>query len=142
MSKTYIPVSLQRAIRAEAGHRCGYCRSSEKITGMRLQFEHLVSLAAGGATVRKNLWLACESCNKAKGGRTHANDPVTGRRVRLFNPRTQSWARHFAWSEDGTTIIGRTACGRATVEALDMNNAVVVEARRRWGLAGWHPPKD
>jgi len=109
---------------------------------MRLQFEHLVPLAAGGATVRKNLWLACESGNKAKGGRTHAVDPVTGRRVRLFNPRTQSWPRHLVWSADGTEIIGRTACGRATVAALDLNNPLLVEARRRWVLAGWHPPKD
>ncbi|RLT34340.1 MAG: HNH endonuclease, partial [Chloroflexi bacterium] len=34
------------------------------------------------------------------------------------------------------------ACGRATVEALQMNNQTVVKARRRWVIGGWHPPTD
>jgi hypothetical protein len=43
---------------------------------------------------------------------------------------------------DGTRIIGRTPVGRATVEALRLNNEVAVEVRRNWVLAGWHPPVD
>ena len=57
----------------------------------------------------------------------------------LFNPRQQSWVEHFAWSEDSTEIIGLTACGRATVEALKMNNLRMVRARRLWASVGWHP---
>lgn len=62
--------------------------------------------------------------------------------VLLFNPRSQDWNKHFAWTEDGEQIIGLTAIGRATVEALNLNRPTLVKARRRWVEAGWHPPKD
>ncbi|MBI3913342.1 MAG: hypothetical protein HY327_04045 [Chloroflexi bacterium] len=39
-------------------------------------------------------------------------------------------------------VIGRSACGRATVAALHLNNVILVEARRLWAKAGWHPPED
>ena len=38
-------------------------------------------------------------------------------------------------------IVGLTAIGRATVEALKMNNEFIVPARRHWVEAGWHPPQ-
>ncbi|RMF29335.1 MAG: HNH endonuclease [Chloroflexi bacterium] len=142
MTPAYIPLELRRQVRADAGRRCGYCRSSEVLTGMPLEIEHIIPEAAGGLTVRENLWLACHRCNGFKGSRTHAVDPVTGEQVALFNPRTQSWYEHFAWSLDGTLVIGLTPCGRATVEALRLNNEYVVEARRFWVEAGWHPPDE
>jgi len=37
-------------------------------------------------------------------------------------------------------VVGLTAIGRATIVALKMNNEVIVDARRRWVSAGWHPP--
>ena len=64
-----------------------------------------------------------------------------GERIALFNPRQQVWIEHFAWSEDGTEIIGKTACGRAIVAALGMNNVEIVVARRSWVSVGWWPPK-
>jgi hypothetical protein len=60
----------------------------------------------------------------------------------LFNPRQQLWIDHFAWSEDGTEIIGKAPCGRATITALKMNNAEIVVARRLWVSVGWWPPND
>jgi hypothetical protein len=60
--------------------------------------------------------------------------------VQLFHPLSQQWRDHFAWDESNTLIIGLTACGRATIIALKMNNEAVVRARRRWVEAGWHPP--
>ncbi len=59
----------------------------------------------------------------------------------LFNPRTQQWSEHFAWSLDATKVQG-TAIGRATVAALRMNNPIVVAARYRWAINDWHPPQD
>ena len=41
-----------------------------------------------------------------------------------------------------TQISGITSVGRATIEALQMNNEYVVEARRFWVFAGWHPPLE
>jgi hypothetical protein len=60
--------------------------------------------------------------------------------IPLYNPRTQEWQEHFRWSNDGVTIIGITAIGRATVDVLKMNNEYIVTARRHWVEAGWHPP--
>jgi hypothetical protein len=107
-----------------------------------LEIEHIIPKSKGGTDDEENLWLACRSCNLFKSDQTHGRDPLTGRRVRLFNPRRQKWWRHFRWSEKGTLIIGRTACGRATVVALNLNNLVAVTVRRNWILAGWHPPKE
>ena len=141
MSQGTIPAWLRERVAAQAHRRCGYCLSMEVITGIPLEIDHIVPQAAGGTSSEENLWLACRRCNTFKGSRTHARDPVTGRRVRLFNPRRQQWKRHFAWSMDGTEIIGRTACGRATVHALRLNHEVIVAARRRWVSVGWHPPE-
>jgi hypothetical protein len=73
---------------------------------------------------------------------THARDPMTGRRVRIFDPRRQRWSRHFLWSDDGTRVLGRTATGRATVVALQLNNVIAVTVRHEWVAIGWHPPDD
>ena len=59
----------------------------------------------------------------------------------MFNPRTQVWSEHFRWSAEGAYIHGITPTGRATVAALQLNNALAVEVRRNWILAGWHPPE-
>jgi hypothetical protein len=81
-------------------------------------------------------------CNSFKRTQITARAPLYGRHVRLFNPCRQRWARHFQWSEDGTRILGRTACGRATVLALQLNHIMAVMVRREWVAAGWHPPED
>lgn len=109
---------------------------------MPLHVEHIVPHRAGGPSSQENLWLACPLCNGYKGTKTHALDPITGGSVTLFNPRQQLWHEHFRWSENGIEIMGLTACGRATVIALRLNNPHLVQARRRWVAAGWHPPKD
>ncbi|WP_235083165.1 HNH endonuclease [Chlorogloeopsis fritschii] len=98
--------------------------------------------AVGGTDDEENLWLACRLCNAFKGIQTHGQDPVTNRKIKLFNPRQQKWSRHFSWSEDGAYIVGITACGRATVVALQLNNAYAVTVRQAWVFAGWHPPQE
>jgi hypothetical protein len=142
MSKAHIPVELRRRIQKDAGHRCGYCRASERITATELEVDHIQPESAGGATARENLWLVCTRCNQFKGIKTKVTDSQTGQVVPLFNPRTQVWVEHFTWSEDGTKIIGHTACGRATVEALRLNRELAILARQRWVSVGWHPPND
>jgi len=142
MTPAYIPVELRRQVRIDAGGRCGYCHTPEALIGMPLDFEHLHPVAHGGATVRENLWLACTRCNDFKGDRTGAVDPESGEAVPLFNPRTQIWSEHFAWSPDGTVIIGVTSIGRGAVIALRLNNEFIVVARRFWVEAGWWPPQE
>ena len=141
-SKTSIAPELRRQVAQDAKYRCGYCLTPQRIIGRPMVIDHLAPESRGAPTVRENLWLACRRCNEFKGARTHAVDPLTGETVALFDPRTQSWTVHFAWSEDGTEIIGLTAIGRATVAALRLNNEMIVASRSLWVQAGWHPPAE
>lgn len=50
MSSDYIPTALRHRLRADSDGRCAYCRSSEIITGMPLEFEHIAPRAQGGKT--------------------------------------------------------------------------------------------
>jgi hypothetical protein len=114
----------------------------EALTGAAMEVEHLIPTALGGNTVEENLWLSCRRCNGGKGSRTVVTDPVTQAALPLFNPRTQSWSEHFAWSQDGTSIVGKTPIGRASIEALGMNEPLIVAARGLWVRGGWWPPED
>jgi len=137
-----IPDAVRASVREQAGNRCGYCLARQEYLPWVLEIEHIIPKSKGGTDDEENLWLACHSCNLYKSDQTHRHDPLTGRRVRLFNPRGQQWERHFRWSEDSAFIIGQTPCGRATVAALNMNNMVAVTVRRNWIIAGWHPPEN
>jgi 5-methylcytosine-specific restriction endonuclease McrA len=142
MARPQIARALREKVATDAGYRCGYCLTPQAYTAMPMHVEHIVPIAAGGPSTEDNLWLACPLCNGHKGRQTHAIDPESGDTVPLFNPRSQSWQEHFAWSEDGTLIVGSTPVGRATVVALKLNNQYLVQARRRWVAAGWHPPTE
>jgi len=108
-----------------------------------LEVDHIVPRSKGVTDDEENLWLACHSCNLFQSDQTHGHDPLSGRRVRLFNPRRQHWKRQSRWSDDGAfIIIGRTACGRATVAAPNLNNLVAITVRRNWIATAWHPPED
>ena len=137
-----ISEQVRARVRAQAQNRCGYCRSLQMYVLGILEIDHIIRKAIGGSDEEENLWLACTLCNNYKGTQTDAFDQVTQKHVKLFNPRTQQWSQNFAWSEDATEIIGLTACGRATVTALQLNNNIAVTVRRQWVSAGWHPPTD
>jgi hypothetical protein len=141
MTPAYIPVPLRRLVRTDARARCGYCLTSELLIGMPLEYDHLYPESLGGATARENLWLACTRCNDFKGDRIEGVDPDTSESVSLFNPRTQSWHTHFAWSTSGTHVFGLTPVGRATVSTLRLNNEFIIVTRRFWVEAGWWPPE-
>ena len=132
---------LREQVRQRAGDRCEYCLSHQEYVMGRLQIDHIQPVAKGGATSEENLCLACELCNQYKWTQIEGVDLETGKTVPLFNPRQQEWAVHFAWSLDGTMILGQSDCGRATVDALKLNNALALLVRQNWVKAGWHPPK-
>jgi hypothetical protein len=138
----YVPVDLQREIRAQFANRCAYCRTAEALTVVTFEIEQILPRASGGATVLENLCLACPTCNRLKADRTSARDPVSARDVPLFHPQRDDWAEHFAWNEDATEIVGLTATGRATIAALRMNRSPLVRVRRMRSLMGEHPPVD
>jgi HNH endonuclease len=143
MVRRTISADLDRRVREAAGQRCDYCLSPQHLVMARLEIEHSIPLAKGGTDDEANLWRACPICNGHKSDKTDALDPATGTRVPLFNPRTDRWAEHFAWSDDGLQIVGKTSLGRATVIALHLSDDPdAIEVRSYWIMAGWHPPKE
>ena len=142
MSPSYISVILRQRVVEAAHFRCGYCLTSQRIIGPLLEIDHIIPVAHGGTADEENLWLACPMCNSHKADRQEAVDPESQVTVPLFNPRTEQWDEHFAWSEAGAVIRGKTPKGRATVTPLYMNYPDIVAARRLWVLAGLHPPTD
>jgi hypothetical protein len=94
-------------------------------------------VAAGGETVAENLALACVSCSLRKAACQTAVDPQSGQEVALYNPRRDVWHEHFHW--DGVHLVGLTATGRATVEALKMNRVLILAIRREEEAVGRHP---
>jgi len=98
----------------------------------------VVPVVAGGATALKNLALACIHCSLRKGARMTAFDPKSGRSVPLFHPRQEQWNHHFRWS--GHELVGITAIGRATIDALALNSPEHQIIRSFESLLGRHPP--
>lgn len=141
MSKHCLPASLREQLLAADDRRCACCHTTEANTGQPMTVDHIVPQAQGGPTTFDNLCFACRRCNEFKGSATIAYDPLTDENVLLFHPRTQTWSKHFAWDASETRVTGLTAIGRATVVALNMNNEIIVDARRRWVSVGWHPPE-
>ena len=137
-----ISETIRSNVRAAAQNQCGYCRSLQKYVLGVLEIDHIIPKAAGGSDEEDNLWLACRLCNSYKGTQTQGQDPITQKKVGLYHPRRQKWSSHFTWSEDGTRILGLTACGRATAIALKLNNPYAVAVRQAWVSAGWHPPEE
>ena len=137
-SRKAIPGHWRRFIAERDGHRCAYCRSPHSV-GVGMVIDHIIPLSADGVTEVDNLALACYRCNEFKGGRLSAIDPETRETVPLFHPRLQEWHKHFAWSADGSFVIGLTATGRATVGSLNLNDNWLVGARRLWIRIGIHP---
>lgn len=142
MKRTNIPEKTKIKVRISAKYRCGYCLLSQIYCPIIFQFDHYIPITKGGTNAETNLWLVCGNCNTAKSDKTESFDSVTKTTVPIFNPRTQNWNEHFEWSENGAIIVGKTPIGRGTVELLKLNQERVVEVRREWILAGWHPPKE
>lgn len=142
MSSVYISPAARRRVAAWAKWRCCYYQTQTAVVGDALEIDHIIPVAAGGASEEDNLCLACSDCNEAKGAKVTAVDPQTGIDTPLYNPRQQAWAEHFSWDEDNCVIIGLTAPGRATVAALQLNRSLIVKARKRWVMVGWHPPSS
>jgi hypothetical protein len=132
--------AVRARVRQRAANRCGYCLTHQDYVPWTLEIEHITPIAKGGSDDEANLWLACRSCNLYKSNLTMGLDPVTQQHLPLFNPAQQRWSDHFIWSDDGLRIVGWTACGRATVIALQLNNIYALTVRRNWIAAGWHPP--
>ena len=118
---------LNSLVQQRASFRCEYCHFPERFAELRFQLDHIRTEQHGGRTALENLAWSCLRCNKHKGPNLSGVDPKTDRAVRLFNPRKDSWEKHFAW--DGPKLVGLTPIGRATVDVLECNHPDAVLAR-------------
>lgn len=135
---TTISASLRRLVIQRAENRCEYCGISQLGQVATFHIDHIIPVVAGGKTLSENLALACVSCSLRKGSRQSLQDAETGEVVSIFNPRQQDWKEHFAWN--GFQVIGLTATGRSTVQALDLNRATMLAIRAEEEFLGRHPP--
>ncbi|MCL4824334.1 MAG: HNH endonuclease [Anaerolineales bacterium] len=132
--------ATRQAVRQRAAELCEYCHTSERWQYVSFTIDHVIPLSKGGTDGLENLALSCFHCNRKKGSRTKAMDPVTAEEVFLYNPRNDDWQAHFIWSSDGLRIVGTTAIGRATVAALDLNRERILNIRSADRSVGRHPP--
>ena len=135
---TTIPVSLRRFVIQRANNRCEYCGISQVGQVATVHIDHIIPSVAGGETKEENLALACVSCSLRKGSRQNLKDLETGEVFLIFNPRQQRWMEHFIW--DGVRVVGLTATGRITLQALDLNRPTMLAIRTEEVLLGRHPP--
>lgn len=116
-------------VRERASHRCEYCRLPDFAAPISaFHVEHIVARQHHGPDDISNLCWCCNRCNLHKGPNLSGRDPLSATIVRLFNPRRQSWNRHFEWF--GAVLVGRTKTGRATVAVLNINDQQRVDLRR------------
>lgn len=137
---TYLSAELRKLLEIADDHQCAYCQTTQGNTGQPMVLDHIIPEAKGGKTEFANLCFACRRCNEFKSSITHLQDPVTEEVVPLFNPRQQKWSDHLAWDRQAVRLVGLSPVGRATIIALNMNNELIVDSRRRWASVGWHPP--
>jgi hypothetical protein len=107
---------------------CEYCRLPQNLSAIPFEIDHIIAQKHGGLTDGPNLALACFYCNNFKGPNIAGIDSGSGRIVRLYNPRSDGWSKHFHW--DGPLLMGRTPVGRATLFVLQINHHDAVSVRR------------
>ena len=121
-----------------AGDHCEYCGLSQAGQAATFHIDHITTIVAGSSTTVDNLALTknhgskapsfrklcdlitCVSCSLRKAARQTVEDPEKGEAAPIFNPRKKVWGEHFCW--DGMRVVGLTATGRATIDALNMGS--------------------
>jgi hypothetical protein len=131
----HIPAQLIAVVRQRAADICEYCHLPATSQEATFHADHVRPRSRGGRTSADNLALACVTCSLKKAARTHVVDPITKKKVPLFNPRRHIWASHFRWTLT-MRLVGKTSIGRAAVFALAMNRPQVVRIRQALRVLG------
>jgi hypothetical protein len=104
------------------------------------EVEHVIAEKHGGQTSAENLAYACVACNRFKGTDIASIAPGAGALTRLFNPRLDHWANHFA--VDGAWIKPLADIGEVSVRILSLNDPDRVAERELLVAAGRYPPPE
>jgi hypothetical protein len=128
---------MDPALRRRAQDQCEYCHFPIARAELPFQTDHITAKKHGGKADPENLALACFYCNSCKGPNIAGIDPQSGQIVRLFHPRKDEWAGHFAW--DGAVLSGLTPIGRTTIAVLAINEPNAVAVRESLMREGVYP---
>lgn len=128
--------ATRKMVRTRAGARCEYCRIHEDDEPYTFHLEHIVAKKHDGDDDPDNLAWSCHSCNLAKS--SNLSGWINREVIPLFHPRRQSWNRHFRWN--GPLLVGKTKCGRATIQVLNINVDDRVDLRDLLIELGGFPP--
>jgi|SRR6185312_3407274 len=139
MQRAPIPAELRTRVRRRAHNRCEYCHYPQVACYAAFHVDHFTPKSAAGLTTFENLVFACPTCNASKHAKVRAYDRIMGQTVPLFNPRTDVWHDHFAWSSNGLKLLAKTPTGRATIRTLRMNRRGVTVLRSMLIELGLHP---
>lgn len=142
MAKSYISSHSRKIIIERSKGYCEYCKCSADFATEPFSIEHIIPRSKDGSDELDNLAYACIGCNIYKSDKTVFLDVVSQEYSPIYHPRTMLWKEHFIWDESLTSLIGQTAIGRATIEALKLNRHPVKNLRRALIAIGEHPPDD
>lgn len=140
MAKTYISTKIKKIVKNRAFGYCEYCQCPSEISTDTFSLEHIIPRSKNGTNNLDNLAFSCSGCNLAKYTKIEFLDVISQIFYPLFNPRTMIWDDHFIWDELLTSMVGKTAIGRTTIEALKVNRLPVRNLRRALIAIGEHPP--
>ncbi len=109
----------------------------QSLQGATFHVEHVIPSSHGGQETLQNLVLACPSCNLHKSNRVEVEDPETSEVVPLY-PLADVWEQNFSFVD--FEIVGKSACGRATLKALNFNHPRKLKVREVEALFDLFPP--
>ena len=141
MIRTYISLKDRKLVFKRANRCCEYCKSPADYSTEPFSVEHIIPLAKNGLSELANYALSCLGCNYHKSIKIEILELISQKITPLFNPRNMEWHDNFVWDETSTIIIGKTAIGRATIQALKLNRQQVKNLRRALIAIDEHPPK-
>jgi hypothetical protein len=110
----------------------------DSLQGATYHVEHVRPRIEGGPDDPSNRAWCCPSCNLHKAARSTSLDPESNTIVSIFNPRSDHWKDHFEFTE--FEIRAKTAIGRATINALQLNHPRRQQIRLAESVFGLFPP--
>lgn len=126
----YIPELLRQLVAQRAMYQCEYCHTTHEEAFFPFQIDHIISLKHGGTTISENLAYACFLCNNTKGSDVGTVLLPNVTFIRLFNPRTDRWEKHFELTNG--VFYPKTLVGEATIKVLALNDIErVIERNER-----------
>ena len=121
--------TARQLVRERSGNLCEYCRLPQASYDLTFHVEHIIAQQHKQDDSLENLDLARHQCNLHKGTNLATIDQESEERVRLFNPRIDTWNEHFRLED--AEIIGQTPIGNGTVRLLKMNSERRLRLRKQ-----------